>query len=134
MIDTTSTNYGDRILYIALIFSFIFLAFIIQLVRRRQLSERFALAWLLLPVLSIVFSSNRGLLDWMAGLLGIYYPPAIMIPILVGLFILLSLYFTIKMSKAELQIKTLTQELGLLKYTVKKNGTSTSENQTLADE
>ena len=66
----------------------------------------------------IIFSSSRKLLESMAALAGIYYAPAIMIPILFGLVILISLYFSIKVSKAELQIKTITQELALLKQKV----------------
>jgi len=108
-------QYGDRILYLSLAASFFFLLFIVQLVRKRKLTERFALAWMIIPLLLIFFSSNRTLLEKLAAWAGIYYAPALMIPILFGLFILVSLYFSVKASKAEDQIKRLTQELGLLK-------------------
>ena len=109
-------HYGNRVLYISILISFAFLLVIINMVRKRQLSERFALAWMLIPVLLIVFSSNRGLLERLAALVGIYYAPAIMIPIIFGLFILVSLYFSVKVSKAEQRIKTLAQEIALLKH------------------
>lgn len=112
---TAMPHYGNRILYISILVSFLFLLLIVNMVRKRQLSERFALAWMLIPVLLIVFSSNRGLLERLAALVGIYYAPAIMIPIIFGLFILVSLYFSVKVSKAEQRIKTLAQELALLK-------------------
>ena len=115
---TAVPHYGNRILYISILVSFVFLLVIINMVRKRQLSERFALAWMLIPVLLIVFSSNRGLLERLAALVGIYYAPAIMIPIIFGLFILVSLYFSVKVSKAEQRIKTLAQELALLKHKV----------------
>ena len=113
---TAVPHYGNRILYISILVSFVFLLVIINMVRKRQLSERFALAWMLIPVLLIVFSSNRGLLERLAALVGIYYAPAIMIPIIFGLFILVSLYFSVKVSKAEQRIKTLAQEIALLKH------------------
>ncbi len=115
---TAMPNYGNRILYISILVSFVFLLLIMNMVRKRQLSERFALAWMLIPVLLIVFSSNRGLLERLAALVGIYYAPAIMIPIIFGLFILVSLYFSVKVSRAEQRIKTLAQELALLKHQV----------------
>ena len=111
----TTAQYGDRVLYLSLIASFVFLLFIIQLVRQRKLTERFALAWMIIPILLIFFSSNRMLLERLAALAGIYYAPALMIPIIFGLFIMVSLYFSVKACKAEQQIKQLTQELALLK-------------------
>ncbi len=114
----TNAHYGNRVLYVSILVSFMFFLLIIHLVRKRKLSERFALAWMLIPLLLLVFSSNRKLLESMAALVGIYYAPAIMIPIIFGLFIIVSLYFTVKVSKAEQQIKTLTQELGILKHSI----------------
>lgn len=111
----TSTPYGNRILYLSLFASFMFMLFIVQLVRKRKLTERFALAWMLIPILLIIFSSNRILLEKCAALAGIYYAPAIMIPIIFSLFIIVSLYFSIKACKSEQQIKMLAQELALLK-------------------
>ena len=107
--------YGNRILYLAILAGFVFLLFIIQLVRQRKLSERFALVWMIIPLLLIVFSSNRMLLERLALWAGIAYAPALMIPITFGLFILVSLYFSIKASKSEQQIKNLTQEIALLR-------------------
>ncbi len=117
---TVTTGYGNRVIYFAIVMSLAFLFLIINLVRKRQLSERFALAWLAIPLLLLVFSSNRSLLEWLAEIVGIYYAPAIMIPIMFGLFILVSLYFSVKVSNAERRIKDLAQELALLRYTVEK--------------
>lgn len=111
----TGAEYGNRVVYLAIAMNVLFLLLIIHLVRKRQLSERFALAWLVIPVILLIFSSSRNLLEKLASLAGIYYAPALMIPILFGLFILVSLYFSVKVSKAEERIKTLTQELALIK-------------------
>jgi len=82
------------------------------------MSERFALVWMVIPVLLILFSSNRGLLERLAVMAGIAYAPALMIPIIFGLFTLVSLYFSVKASKSEQQIKKLAQELALLRHAV----------------
>ena len=110
--------YGNRILYLAIAAGLLFLVFIVQLVRQRKLSERFALVWMVIPILLILFSSNRALLERLALLAGIAYAPALMIPIIFGLFTLVSLYFSVKASKSEQQIKTLAQELALLRHAV----------------
>ena len=69
---------------------------------------------MVIPILLILFSSNRALLERLAQLAGIAYAPALMIPIIFGLFTLVSLYFSVKASKSEQQIKKLAQELALL--------------------
>lgn len=112
----TTANYGDRVLWVSFFVNFVFLLIIIHLVRKRKLTEKFALIWMIIPVLLILFSSSRGLLEILATIVGIYYAPAIMIPILFALFIVVSLYFTVKVSKAEIQIKSLAQELALLRH------------------
>ena len=114
----TNVDYGNRVVYVAIVMNVLFFLLIIHLVRRRHLSERFALAWLVIPVILLIFSSSRDLLEGLASLVGVYYAPAIMIPILFGLFILVSLYFSVKVSLAEQRIKTLAQELALLKHRV----------------
>jgi hypothetical protein len=107
--------YGNRILYLVILAGLAFLLFIVQLVRKRKLSERFALAWMIIPILLIIFSSNRTLLEKLAAMAGIYYAPALMIPIIFGLFTMVSLYFSVKACKSEQQIKMLAQELALLR-------------------
>ena len=116
----TSANYGDRVVYVAILLNVLFFLLIINLVRKRQLSERFALAWLVIPVILLIFSSIRFLLERLASLVGIYYAPAIMIPVIFGLFVLVSLYFSVKVSNAENRIKSLSQEMALLKHMVEK--------------
>ncbi len=119
MPDTAHTYmYGNRILYLAIGAGLLFLLFIIQLVRQRKLSERFALAWMIIPVLLILFSSNRELLERLAVLAGIAYAPALMIPIIFGLFTLVSLYFSIKACKSEQQLTKLAQEVALLRQQI----------------
>jgi len=119
MIDSLFTSdYGNRVLYISFLVNIVFFLLVINLVRKRQLSEHFALVWLVIPILLIIFSTNRKLLEWLARLVGVYYAPAIMIPILFGLFIMVSLYFSVKVSKSEQRIKILTQELALLKHEI----------------
>jgi hypothetical protein len=121
----SSANYGDRFIYIAILLNVMFFLLIINLVRKRYLSEQFALAWLGIPVILLIFSSSRGLLESMASFVGIYYAPSLMIPILFGVFFLVSLYFSVKVSKAQERIKVLSQELAILKYTVESNAIET---------
>jgi len=115
---TTPPNYGNRVLWVSILVSFAMLVIIINLVRKRHLSERFALVWITIPIFLFLFSSNRTLLEKFASFVGIYYPPAVMIPVLFFIFLIISLYFSIKVSKTEEQIKTLAQELALLKHKI----------------
>jgi hypothetical protein len=127
-------DYGNRVLYLSFGISIILMLIIIQLVRKRQLTERFALAWMVIPIFLLMLSFSRKLLDWIAALVGIYYPPAIMIPILFLLFLIVSLYFSVKVSMAEQKIKTMAQDLALLRHQVENALKGKRDSQTEIDQ
>ena len=119
-VDAVTHDYGNRVIWVSLLASLFLLFWILSLVRRRQLSERYALVWMVIPVLFMLFSSSRGLLEGIASLAGIYYAPAVMIPILLVLFIAISLYSSVKATRTEESIKKLTQEVALLRHQLEK--------------
>jgi hypothetical protein len=51
---------------------------IVELIRRGQLKERYALLWLFAGIILLIFSLSRGLLEYVAALVGIYYPPSLL--------------------------------------------------------
>ena len=66
----------DRLLIVASLASLTFLLLILELIRRRRLDEGYALLWLGCGLLFLGFSIWRKALDYLAGMVGIYYPPA----------------------------------------------------------
>jgi hypothetical protein len=112
--------YGDRIIYVSILFCVLLLLLIIYMVRKKMIYENYALVWILVPIVLLVFVSSRTVLEAIAAFAGIYYAPSVMLPVLYLLYIFVMLFFTVVISKRDRQIKDLTQELGILKHQVRK--------------
>lgn len=121
----------DRLLIVASLASLAFLLLILELIRRRRLDEGYALLWLGCGLLFLGFSVWRKALDYLAGLVGIHYPPAALLLILIfGLFIVV-IQVSVVITRQRHQIQALTQRLALLeeeqKQTFKASPPSSSQ-------
>jgi hypothetical protein len=111
---TTTVN-TNIIQYIAIAGSISLLLFIIELVRRDRLHVEYSLLWLFFSGVLIVLSIWRDGLQYFSSLVGITYPPsAILLVLLIAVYFIL-IHYSIVISKLTENVKTLTQELGLLK-------------------
>lgn len=108
-----------RIEIISVVVSVIFLLFILEQVRKKRLQEAYSLLWVVMGVFFVLLSLFVPLLVWFSKLIGIYYAPAALLLFLVFTLILICTQFSIVISKHSSQIKTLTQELALLKNKTK---------------
>ena len=75
----------DRIQVVALAGSVLLLLLVLELVRRRRLAEEYSALWIVSAILLIGLSLRRDLVDFAARWLGVYYPPAILVLMLVGI-------------------------------------------------
>lgn len=102
--------------------SLIVLTMVTQLIRRRRLREEYAILWFISSVFLIVLSLRRDFLEQAAALLGIAYPPSLLL--LGGLILgfLLSMHFSISLTRLSEQNKILAQELALLRLDLQRNG------------
>jgi hypothetical protein len=64
---------------VAVIISAALLLLIVQLIRTRRLREEYALIWLAAGVTIFVLSLFGGLVNWLAGLLRVSYPPTLIL-------------------------------------------------------
>ena len=108
----------NKILILTAIGSVALLAFIIELTRRRKIREQYALIWLVIGFLILVFSIFKGILDWLARRVGIYYAPSLLIVLIIFFGMALGIHFTLVISELAEDNKTLIQEIGLLKNRV----------------
>jgi hypothetical protein len=108
-------NMGTRVQMLAITVSVLLILLIIGLIRKRKLREEYSIIWLVAGFVLILFSIWRDLLDRIAGVIGVYYAPAVLL--LVGLFFgaLAFLHLTVVISKFADQNRTLAQELALMK-------------------
>ena len=91
------------------------LALAINLVRRRQLQERYALLWLLAGLTLVLAPLFVNLLDRLAARLGFAYPPALLLMLAVVGLMLIIAQLSVAISNQAERLKVLTQELGLLR-------------------
>jgi hypothetical protein len=94
------------------------LVFVLELVRRRALLERYALLWLAAAVFLLVLACWRDLLETVAGALGIAYAPNALFFLAFAAILVLLLHFSVAVSRLADQSKILAQRLSLLEERV----------------
>ena len=105
----------NRITFLAIFASAILLLYILEMVRRRSLRTEYSILWLAGGIIMLVFSLNKGWLEWASNAAGIYYPPSFLF--LIGMFfiLLILIHFSITISKLYQMNKRMAQELAILK-------------------
>jgi hypothetical protein len=105
-----------RIQIIAILGSGVILAVVFGLIRQRKLREEYALLWLGASLLLIIMSLWRDLLETVARIVGVAYPPSVLFLAAIVLGFLLAMHFSVSLSHLANQNKRLTQEVALLKH------------------
>jgi hypothetical protein len=102
----------QRGLAIAVTLALLLLVF--ELVRRKRLSERYAILWLLAATTLFVLAAWKGLLTSLSDDVGISYPPSALFAVAIGLIAMILLHFSLAVSRLSDQNKILAQRIGLL--------------------
>jgi hypothetical protein len=102
----------QRGLAIAVTLALLLLVF--ELVRRKRLSERYAILWLLAAVTLFVLAVWKGLLTSLSHDVGISYPPSALFAVAIGLITMILLHFSLAVSRLSDQNKVLAQRQALL--------------------
>jgi hypothetical protein len=90
------------------------LALVVELVRRRKLTEEYSFIWIAGALGLLALSIWRGIIDTVASWLGIFYPPAILLMVLILFAFVVSLYFSVVISRQREQIERLVQDVAIL--------------------
>src|SRR4029077_15431619 len=88
-----------RVQIVALIVTAVMLGVVLELVRRRRLAERYALPWMIFPIVLLVFAAWRGLLSGVANLVGIAVPANALFLAALGVIFILLLHFSVATSR-----------------------------------
>jgi hypothetical protein len=108
-----------RIQIVAVLGALGLLLFVLELVRRRRLLERYALLWLGAAIVLLGLSAWRDGLDVVAEALGIAAPTNAMFFVALGAIVLLLLHFSVAVSRLTDQTKVLAQRLAILEEQVR---------------
>jgi len=88
-----------RMSYIAIIGSVFILAFIVELIRRNKLKEKYSLLWLFFGTMFLLLSLFRDVLEIVSKLIGIdYAPAALFLTLIIAMFFIL-LHYSIVVSE-----------------------------------
>src|SRR5215475_7253015 len=100
--------------YLAVGGSLVLLVFVLELVRRRRLTEEYSIIWILASITLLVLSLARGTIDRVALWLGIQYGPALLLLALGFLVAVAALHFSLVISRQRRQIERLIEDVALL--------------------
>ena len=92
------------------------LLLVLELVRRRHLREEYALLWLATGAVLLLLSLSRPLLDTLAELTGIFYPPSALFLVALLFVLAILLHFSIILTRLTQQNRELAQQLALLRH------------------
>lgn len=112
---------------VALVGSVLILAGIVELLRRRQLGEKYAVLWLVVGIVLLIFTVFPGLLTGLAAALDVAVPTNLMF--FVGILFLVGvvLHLSWEVSRLENETRKLAEDLAILQLDVAQQKRETAE-------
>jgi len=105
---------------VALAISASLFAAVMMLVRRGRLREEYAFAWIVASLAVLALAIWRNTLDVVAKWLGVFYPPAVLLLVVIFVVFVVALYFSVVISRQRAQIERLVEEVALLDAEVRR--------------
>jgi hypothetical protein len=99
---------------LAITASLVIVLFVIEAIRRSNLNVRYAVLWLGAGGALLLFSAYRPLLDWVARLLGVAYPPSLLFGLAFLFALMILLHYSLVISSHRDSIRRLAQTVALL--------------------
>lgn len=87
---------------------------VLELVRRRALTEEYSVIWILCGAALLALSIHHEILHAVARWLGVFYPPAVLLLVLLVFVFVASLYFSVVISRQRALIERLIEEQAIL--------------------
>jgi hypothetical protein len=87
---------------------------VLELVRRRRLTEEYSFIWIACALALFGLSIWRDVLHAIARWLGVFYPPAVLLLVLIVFVFVGLLYFSVMMSRQREQIERLIEDAAIL--------------------
>lgn len=109
------------IYYFAIIFSIIFIIFIMQLVRKNKLDEKYSILWSIFSVVILIVSLFPELITIVANKFNVYYPPSLLLLFAIMILGAYIIHISVIITKQNKMIVKLTQEMGILKEKIEKD-------------
>lgn len=98
---------------LAIATSILTLVFIVDLLRRGVLKEKYAALWLVVAGTALIFAIFPGLLRWVTEILGVEIPANLLFFATIVVLVLVAVQLSYELSKHEAQIRRLAEEVAL---------------------
>lgn len=108
----------DRLMNVVTLLSAGLIAMVLASLRRAHIRVEYSVSWLAAGVTLLVLSRAEAALRWMAGLLGIDYPPLALVFISFSVFLLVFYRFSVIISELKDANIALAQRVAILQYQV----------------
>lgn len=109
------------IYYISIAFSVIFVIFVILLVRKNKLDEKYSILWIIFSIIIIILALCTKVLDKISDYIGIFYPPALLFLFGFIFVIFYIIHLSSVVTKQNKSIIRLTQEIAILNKKIENN-------------
>jgi hypothetical protein len=109
---------NPRVQIIAIVGSFCIVLLVFSLIRRRKLREEYSFLWFGASIGLICVSLFRNALDVAARVVGVEYPPSVLLLGVIVLGFVLAMHYSMSLSHLHEQNKRLAQEVTLLRQRV----------------
>jgi len=104
------------------------MAVIVEALRRRRLSENFALLWLGVGVAAILLALLRPLFDRISDAIGVAYGPALLFALVIVFLLILCLVLSMHITRLGRRVELLAQELAVRSVRGPDDSSGASEN------
>lgn len=105
----------------AILFSFFIIIFIIRLIAKEKVNVKYAIIWLIMFTLLIVFTLIPGFLVFLTKLLGFQTASNMVLSIIIAVLVMINISNTVINSEQDKKIRLLIQEVSILKKNDRKN-------------
>jgi hypothetical protein len=95
---------------------------VLDLVRRRRLSEEYSVLWALSTVTIAVLGFCTPLLRWITRALGVVLESSTVFAVGLAFTVMMLLYLSVRMSRLTQENQVLTRELALLRHEIEQDG------------
>lgn len=92
--------------------------FVFYLLRRGVLREKYAVLWLFFSGAALFFAIFPGALDWLSSTIGVATPVNLLFFTTVVLLVLISVQLSYELSRHEMRIRRLAEEIALLQQQI----------------
>mgnify|MGYP005790200235 CR=1 FL=1 len=91
--------------------SILFILFILYLVKKEKIDEKYSILWLIFGIIILAISIFPKIIEYIANIFEIYYPPSLLLLLGIIILIIYIVHITIVITKQNKMIIRLNQEI-----------------------